>query len=319
MDWQTDIKCNFCNNKENIPVLSLDLKYLKEILPEDVEEGFKVVKCKDCGLLYSIPRPDESKIPNLYQEEFFRKMDCSEWNVTGKTNPLNEFIESLGIKKKCKSILKYKKTGSILDIGCATGMFLLKMQDYGWKVQGVEVGSFAVKLARKRGIDVFEGTLHNARYEDQTFDVVTMWNVLDHLSNPKETLLEINRILRDNGFLIINVANVDSFEQRLFKKYWIGWGVPWHLHYFSPHSIKNMLSYANFTVKEMKYMMGGYVSLVKSIEILLNEKISNKKMLELLQRFFKSIIFRLIITPYLLIIGRFNKGGTFTIFAQKSN
>ncbi len=102
-------------------------------------------------------------------------------------------------------------------------------------------------------MNVFTGIVENAKFENEFFDVIILNNALEHMSDPKTTLNEINRILKNNGTLVIGIPNANSFEAKKFKKYWTGWDLPRHLYHFTPDTIKSLLNKTGFQVLEIKF------------------------------------------------------------------
>ena len=136
----------------------------------------------------------------------------------------------------------------MLDVGCATGSFLDCMRKRGnWQISGVEVNQEAARYARERfSLDVFAGELLEANCPAHHFDVVTLWHVLEHLHSPLDTLMEISRILKDDGALFLSVPNSDSYDARVFGDCWIGLDPPRHLYTFSAKTLKRLLAEAGF-------------------------------------------------------------------------
>jgi 2-polyprenyl-3-methyl-5-hydroxy-6-metoxy-1,4-benzoquinol methylase len=141
----------------------------------------------------------------------------------------------------CKTLPTYIPGGRLLDVGCGAGRYLSEMRDLGWSVKGVESDPVAARQATQRGLDIFCGTLHDARLQDDSFDVVVLTQVIEHLPNPVETLKECTRILKSKGHVVIVTPNSSSLTHRLFGRNWRGLEPPRHLHIFSPPSISRLL------------------------------------------------------------------------------
>ena len=128
----------------------------------------------------------------------------------------------------------------MLDIGAAAGMFVKVAQDAGYEACGVEPSVWMSNFAKERyGVTVFPGVLEDARFDDASFDIVTMWDVLEHVPDPMATLREVKRILKPGGFLVVNYPRIDDPLAKIFgRKWWFLLSV--HLFYFTP---KTLLSY----------------------------------------------------------------------------
>jgi len=206
------VKCNLCGSDDSTILFTVkDRRYKKPGL-------FNVVRCRKCGLIYTNPRPSKKLISQYYPSYY--------WDV-GRVNNKNRLIKTLfKMNQILIDIICYKMTiplksnRKLLDIGCGSGKFLYSMKKLGWQTYGVEIGDFAAKHAREElGLNVFTGTVGEASFPDKFFDGITMHQVLEHVADPTATLLEINRILKDDGLLAISVPDTGSLEARIFKKY----------------------------------------------------------------------------------------------------
>ena len=139
----------------------------------------------------------------------------------------------------------------MLDIGCGPGLFLHEAKKRGWDVQGVDLSGWARKYAGQNfGIEVFQGTLQDARFPDRSFDVVVMNDVIEHLEDPKSVLREIQRVLKNDGILYISTPDIESFLSRLLSAKW--WGInKYHLFYFSRKTLEQMFREAG--LKSVRY------------------------------------------------------------------
>lgn len=177
-----------------------------------------------------------------------------------------------GMRKRTRFVTQRKTGGTLLDIGCATGLFLQGMRGQGnWQVYGVEINPDVAAAARAlHGLEVFAGTLEEARYPDKMFDVVTMWDVLEHLHDPAATLREIHRILKDDGMILVRVPNLASWDAKPFGRYWAGLDSPRHLYVFSPTTLAQLLCQNGFGVVGHSSGIGSYMVWVLSVEFWLN-------------------------------------------------
>jgi 2-polyprenyl-3-methyl-5-hydroxy-6-metoxy-1,4-benzoquinol methylase len=127
-----------------------------------------------------------------------------------------------------------RSRGTLLDVGCGTGEFLREMRRAGWTVRGVESDEGAARHARGRhGLDVVCGDIHDVGPSDGTFDVVTMWHVLEHLASPQRALALIRGVLKPRGLAVIAVPNVESVDAAVYGSDWNAYDAPRHLHHFS--------------------------------------------------------------------------------------
>jgi 2-polyprenyl-3-methyl-5-hydroxy-6-metoxy-1,4-benzoquinol methylase len=238
------VGCNLCGS------LSSDIIFKGRDIKYKTVGCFNVVKCRNCGLIYTNPRPVNSLISNYYPNEYW-EMDNKTENIETKFKEIaHKFINKISYK----ITIPPKPGGKILDVGCGDGSGLLKLKEAGWETYGVEISDLAAQYARENyDLNVFTGIVEDAMFDDEFFDAIILSHVVEHLYDPKSTLNEINRILKNGGMLVLGLPNVNSFEAKNFKKYWVGWDLPRHLYHFSPRSIKSLLNKTGFDFIEIKY------------------------------------------------------------------
>lgn len=230
------VKCDLCGSGDVALLFTAkDINQLKKGL-------FNIVKCRKCGLVYVNPRPTKQEISKFYPKSYFL-------GTNFKTTLKSDVSQS-----QFSKIEKIKKPGKILDIGCGSGEFLAIARQNNWEVYGVEISKIATKYAKEKfGMNVFTGELLETNYPNEYFDVVTMWQVLEHLPNPSEVLTEINRILKNDGLLVVAVPNINSYQARIFKEFWFHLDAPRHLYHFEPDTLKKMLRKNGFKVLKINH------------------------------------------------------------------
>jgi SAM-dependent methyltransferase len=172
-----------------------------------------------------------------------------------------------GLAKRARFVTTHKQGGRLLDVGCAAGVFLRAMRAPGaWEVYGVEINAEMAQLARDRyQLDVRSGTLEQAAFPDGFFDVVTMWDVLEHLHDPANSLREVHRILKADGVFVVRVPNLDSHDARLFGRYWAGLDAPRHLFVFNPQTLDALLGSSGFQATAWSCGIGAYTTFLLSL------------------------------------------------------
>ncbi|MEM4202700.1 MAG: class I SAM-dependent methyltransferase [Candidatus Methanomethylicaceae archaeon] len=277
---------------------------------------FPLVRCRQCGLMYLNPRPTMEEMARYYPNDYhaYRVVDDQKSIITSLEH-------RYGINRRCRAVITRAglKSGRILDVGCSTGSFLDAMRRRGWETYGVEIHAGAANYAREHlELDVFTGTLIDAHYPDSFFDVVTLWNVLEHLHQPQATLFEIRRILRQEGLLVISLPNPDCIEAKIFGRYWAGLDAPRHLYIYSRHTLQQALALAGFALKEVISFSGHHHVLALSLKFWLDDKISNERLRHWLNQVVNSLPLRLLTLPYyVLIADRLNQSSVMTVFAQR--
>lgn len=214
-----------------------------------VEEGYSVVKCKNCNFVFIDADFSTRELENFYTREYFTEA-VDYFNEQERTYMAGRYLDE---------VKKIKKKGKLLEIGCASGFLLKLAQKQGFDSYGVEISGDASKFAREKlGLKVKNSTLENARFKPRSSDVVILINVLEHLTNPLETLREVNRILKDDGIVMVCVPNLDSANMRLryffhLLKYKNGSKFSkLHLSYFTPETLTEMCKSSGFKVISLK-------------------------------------------------------------------
>lgn len=245
-----EVSCNICNSKAEEIISKTNIG--------------NIVRCKKCGLLYRNPRLSARDEKDKYKHQIYDE-SCG-------------FIEDKSKKEIFVSILNKLKhsKGKILDIGCADGYFLALARERGWEPYGIEVSDFLLRKARESlgGKQIIGVPLKMANFPPNFFDVISMWDVLDHLMNPLEELIEIGRILKKKGLLIIRVRNMafHVLMNKLFKKNLLGIikkPTIFHLYGFNHKNMKVLLEKANLSklkIGNSKLTLGDPYSQIKVLD-----------------------------------------------------
>ncbi|HET7035103.1 MAG TPA: class I SAM-dependent methyltransferase [Thermomicrobiaceae bacterium] len=233
-----EVGCLLCGNRQH------QVRYRGRDYLCGVPGEFTIVECVSCGFHYLTPRPDQTEIGRFYPDDYdaYTSWDKEE-SAALRAARADDIARRAGV------IERYASPGDLLDVGCASGDFLAAMRDRGdWRVRGLEPSATAVARARASyGLTVDEGSLESACYEPGSFDVITMWEVLEHVPQPRETLRRVYELLRPGGTLVMSMPCRDALDARIFGTYWIGLDVPRHFSIFSHHDIRRALLDAGFT------------------------------------------------------------------------
>lgn len=210
----------------------------KNFKKQEVKNKLEVIRCLDCGVGFLKDLPKEKQLERFYSTSDYYQF----WGGLSRKNLKR--VEK--IKKKTFGwiidlIEKYKKGGRILDVGCATGVFLKVARLKGWEVYGVECSAEFAKIAKKRlGENVHHGMFEKVHFSDNFFEVVLFYDSLEHMSNPLKVIKKVFKILKPGGYVIIVTPNTASFSAKIMGKNWAHFKRE-HLFYFSPKSIKKLL------------------------------------------------------------------------------
>lgn len=208
------------------------------------------LRCEKCGALFISPFPSDGELEQIY---------AGYWQYTPHKIAFWAFLQLQLHIQVCKSRFRFASRlspdpGRILDVGCGTGEFLKDMKQAGWDVWGNEVSEGTVEQARENvGEDrVYLGTLQDCRFPSRYFDMVTLWYVLEHLREPYLALMEVRRILKPEGILIVEIPNVKSLSLRLFGENWtiFSSNTPEHLFYWSKEALDTLLENSGFQLVE---------------------------------------------------------------------
>lgn len=223
--------CPWCGNPSEKTYLRVKDHFLSQ-------EMFDIIECEHCGLLFTTPRPEPTVIGKYYQSEnYFSHQE----NKNGLVPRLYEFVKSFNIKNKVNMAIGGLPKGKLLDIGCGVGDFLVQVKQQGWEVIGLEPSDDAKNIAEKRlGFRPLAPN-DSSILSDASFDVITLWHVLEHVDDLKTQTSEITRILKPGGRLLIALPNYQSFDCQYFKEYWAAWDVPRHLNHFSKDTLQKMM------------------------------------------------------------------------------
>jgi 2-polyprenyl-3-methyl-5-hydroxy-6-metoxy-1,4-benzoquinol methylase len=216
------------------------------------KEEFKIISCSGCSFKFTNPRPEDEVLGNYYKsEEYISHSNTSK----GVISKLYKTVRNYTLKKKLKLVNQHVSRGTILDYGCGTGMFLKVCQDAGWKAYGMEPDEGARNLAAEQGLNVFSDKERLQIYiTNQTFDAITLWHVLEHVTDLEATLSFFQKKLNKDGALIIAVPNYTSYDAKHYEQFWAAYDVPRHLYHLEINTIQKLLSPYSFKLIETKPM-----------------------------------------------------------------
>lgn len=230
-------------------------------------ETFELHLDSTLEILKTIPQPQAEELNRYYDSVDYISHTDSKRNWLEK---IYQVVKELTIKSKVKLIDGFELNGkTILDIGCGTGDFLVAAKKDGWNIIGLEPNIKAKEIAMTKGLSIVDDL---TILEPNSVDVITMWHVLEHVSDLNSQIKAIKRVLKKDGILIIAVPNYKSYDAKYYKSFWAAYDVPRHLWHFSQTSIQLIFQKYNF-ILEHKYPMwfdSFYVSL-------LSEKYKNGK------------------------------------------
>ena len=223
------------------------------------QETFDLYHDQDLDMLITHPQPSLDILGKYYESADYISHTDSKRSLFEKAY---HFVKNIALKNKLNLINTHQPSkGLILDIGAGTGDFLSVAQNDGWKTIGVEPSEKAKTIAINKGVSFVEKT---SELESHTFDVISMWHVLEHVPNLEEQLTELKRLLKPSGTLIVAVPNFKSFDAKHYGKFWAAYDVPIHFWHFSKSAIQKLFEKENMKLEKVLPMKfdSFYVSLL---------------------------------------------------------
>lgn len=200
----------------------------------NLTEKLGIFSCKKCQVLFMEPQLSDDEITLLYSEEYYKS-----WGISGSSE--NEVSKQMKIDTfllRLKEIQKHVKKGKVLDIGCATGFFLEAAKKLGYEPFGIELSEYSSSLAKNKfGTSaIFHGKLEDCDFTAETFDVITMFDLIEHVRVPAETLAHAARLLKPGGIIMITTPDNKSLSSKVMGKKWTHYKKE-HFYYFDRHSL----------------------------------------------------------------------------------
>ncbi len=215
-------------------------------------EKFVIQECSTCGFRLTNPRPDDKSIGNYYKSENYVSHNDES---SGFINSIYRTVRNYTLGSKLRLIERLNGgEGKLLDVGCGTGSFLESCKSNGWKITGVETDATVRTLAQEK----LRIQIHQDLSEipdSESFDIITLWHVLEHIPNLNDAVNRLSMLLAPNGILLIAVPNSNSYDASYFKEYWAAYDVPRHLHHFTPSTIEKLFNKYKLQLVETKPMV----------------------------------------------------------------
>src|SRR5881628_2636915 len=200
-------------------------------------DGTLIVKCADCGLVRQETRPLAAAA--IYDADYYA-------TDNPKGGYANYFLDSDVNRRTFHDRIhaierRYGRKGRLLDVGCALGDFLMEAKDAGWDVEGVEISHYAAQRARERGLRVTAGRIEDLDLPAASFDVITLYDSIEHMTDPVATLAAVHRLLVPGGLVHVVTPNVGGLQARALGRFWYHFKPGEHLFYFTPETLRATL------------------------------------------------------------------------------
>jgi len=228
-----EIPCNLCGSDSK-----------KELF---FKNDFRIVQCNNCGLAFVDPQPEKEEITRYYNTKYKERKFPSERKRNAKLREAKRLISD--IRRILKNPTDF--TPKLLDIGCGFGFVLKKSAEAGWDTFGIDIAEWMIEYGRSKfGIKAEVRNFPGSQLTSGSYDIITMLEVLEHFSNPRESLKESYGILREGGILVIRVPDFGSLPARKGEIQWRGIVLPDHLFFFTFRTLKVLLEDVGFVYKK---------------------------------------------------------------------
>ena len=303
----------------------------------DLPGEFRVVRCRMCRHVYMNPRPTPDTIGLCYPACYGPHQSGNQTDLeTGSAqnpvrNPwyLSRWSRRIPGLRRLYYWLAEGKSEIIplvesepkraLEIGSATGSFLVRLRQNGWEATGVEPADGPAGKAGEMGFDVHAGTLESAAFAECAFDAVFAWMVIEHLHDPKQTLSEIHRILKPRSWFLFSVPNFACWERWFFGRCWHALELPRHLHHFTPRTLRIMLTETGFeavTILQQRNLL----NIVLSCGIVLKRRFPRgtlgQRLIDWTDR--PTLWWQLALAPLAKFLAFIHQGGRLTVISRRS-
>jgi 2-polyprenyl-3-methyl-5-hydroxy-6-metoxy-1,4-benzoquinol methylase len=272
---------------------------------------FSYVMCERCGLVYMNPQISLKDLADFYPNNYAPHQS--------KTSKLGQSEKK--IRKKSllpEYILRSLNENTVLlDVGCGNGKFLDEIKKItNTQVCGLDISKTAVETAKENfNLDIFHGIVTESPYENNSFDLITAWQYLEHVHHPLEVLQKFHRLLKPNGICMIRIPNFNSMNAKIFKNKWYALDCPRHLYIYTPETINKLMEKASFVVTGISHDKSSK-NLLNSLQYFFYGDNYNPKYRDKI----KNIpIIKSIISPITRIFALLKKSDNIMVSAKKRN
>ncbi|RKY24273.1 MAG: hypothetical protein DRP79_08015, partial [Planctomycetota bacterium] len=267
--------------------------------------------CEGCGTIFVHPQPDAGDLARHYPEDY------EAYVTADREKRLKRIYNRLGAQRKANYAARFCAGGEILDIGCGRGDFIDAMRERGYGVHGIEYSRHGAETCRKRELDVTQGDFEGIPLTDSTYDLVTMWHVLEHLRDPARAVKRVAASLKPGGCFIFCFPNITALNRSVFGRLWAGYDVPRHLFTFSEKAVERMLGAADLAMEDRRTFFGYFSAFNYDVKFWSEEVFGVGVVSRTIRAITGSVFCRLLTAPLMFLTEKFGRGSVVTYAARK--
>ena len=278
--------CPICNNPSQYEFSSRDLMF-------NHFKRYDYQCCTKCDFVFQHPLPTSEKIASFYPSDYevyeeqsrikkvsaLRKSFLKKYYgyLHLKTLSITDLLSGIAHLFHKNYEIPFVQNGILLDVGCGNGRYLDGMKKLGWQVKGVEFNESAINVCKLSNLDVHHGDIFSANFKDNTFDIINVSHVVEHVPHSKEFFAELSRVLNKNGTLIIKTPNSNALGRALFNTNWYANDVPRHLYLFSEKNLSLLAQTHGLHTQQIKTRSSPKIILNSIDYVSANKSVPSKK------------------------------------------
>jgi SAM-dependent methyltransferase len=240
--------CVLCGAADPEVLEVCDAAFVSTLVFKGHEQAYSICQCRRCGLVYVGETVDDALLDELYGAEYYQGRDASGFADYGAQETKYRARFNLRLDR----MRPWISGGRTLDVGCALGWFLAEAKAQGWDAEGVEMSEHAATFCReKHGVHVHTTRLEDAGLEPESFDLVSLWDTIEHVQEPRTILQTAFGLVKPGGYVVLSTGNWDAWRRRVQGQKWALLRPPKHLYYFTPTTLKTLVDQVGFTTVEV--------------------------------------------------------------------
>ncbi len=235
--------CALCGAADPRVRFVCDAAFVSSLVFKGHDVAYTICECRRCGLVYVGEEVDDALLDRLYGAEYYQGRDGSGF----ADYAADERKYRARFARRLEKMAPHIERGRVLDVGCALGWFLAEAKDRGWQAEGVEMSEHAATFVRDtHGVHVHTARLQDAGLEPGSFDLITLWDTIEHLRDPRAILEHVFGLLKPGGFVALSTGNIDAWRSRVQQRRWALMRPPKHLYYFTPRTLRSLVDQVGF-------------------------------------------------------------------------